>query len=375
MDVLLDTVPFTRALLQVRRVVRPQNTLPVLGGIALTAQSPDAVTLRATDLITSWEVTIPATVHTPGSAVLSAGAFTEWVRRISLPTMTLQATPNHQIRFRAGASQATFQILSDPLPQFPSVSAPAVTLPAAVFTTLQQRILFATSKDETRPTLQGVALTLGDGQVRAEATDGTRFTRAVRALPTATAAPHTLILPTKTLLEVAAQVAESPTILLRLDSHTIQFEWPHQRLISALHDGVFPDLPHVPPDAFVTHCRVSTSALRQSIERVQLFTNKSSLYTVRLTVAPGAPLEVDSSDADRGMVAESLDAEIQGEPMTLLFNAQLLLDGLSHFPTEALLLEFSGPQSAACCSPDPDAPDYDPAEAFGYTLLPLRQRL
>ena len=68
----------------VGRAVASRATLPALGGVHLTAEASEGLTLRATDLELSLTRTAPATVEAPGSVLLPARLLADVAR--SLPS-------------------------------------------------------------------------------------------------------------------------------------------------------------------------------------------------------------------------------------------------------------------------------------------------
>lgn len=364
MHAIVDQDPFSQALQQASRIVNPQNTLPVLGGVTLQAQSDGTLVVSSTDLTTGLSVRINADVQTPGKLTVPARTITDLIRRI--PPVAIELTEHdHRLQVRYRKNRATLQTFGgDTLPEFPPFDGPTLSLPADTFQRISREIVFACSHDETRGVLRGVGLTVDHGRLVLEGTDGSRFSHTVIPVPDGVQDPTTLVIPPKAINEAARLEIEAP-LQLTLGTTMIRIQHAHATLSSRLLEGAYPDLSHAVPEEYVADCLIATNDFRGALERVQTITAKNHLSTVRIRHLPGEGLELSSSSQEVGNAIELVDCESHGAELDLLFNPQYLIEALKAMHDDFVIFELSGPQSSACLRNAEDA-------NFFHIVLPMR---
>ncbi|MCX8062326.1 MAG: hypothetical protein N3D16_07075, partial [Anaerolineales bacterium] len=150
------------ALSIVSRAVSPRTTLPVLGNV-LVATDEGRLRLSATNLelgITCW---IGAKIEDEGSTTVPARTFNELVS--TLPAQAVDMALNlrtQTLNVRCGTSDTNLKCID--AQEFPPMPAldwdDGVELNIADFKEMIQQVAFAASKDEARPVLTGVQMTV-----------------------------------------------------------------------------------------------------------------------------------------------------------------------------------------------------------------------
>ena len=109
------------ALQKAIRLVAPQNTMPILSGVQLTADG-DSVHVETTDLTHAMRVTLTAEVTTPGTVVIPAAVLHNLVQKIPTATITVtQEAPGNPVMVWYGSrNRVTLQPFgTETLPAFP----------------------------------------------------------------------------------------------------------------------------------------------------------------------------------------------------------------------------------------------------------------
>lgn len=109
--------------------------------------------------------------------------------------------------------------------------------------------------------------------------------------------------------------------------------------------------------------RVEREGFGASLRRVMILVADRT-RAVRFGFGDGE-LELEVHNVDRGEIKESLPVEVDGDPMTIGFNARFLQDALGVLRGDAVTLESSNPL-APCLVRDPDD-----ADAF-FVVMPMR---
>jgi DNA polymerase-3 subunit beta len=229
------------------------------------------------------------------------------------------------------------------------------------------KTVFCTSQDETRFALRGALFVLQEGQVSMVATDGHRLASIQRECKDAGAVTKQVIVPRKALEEIRKGLEdgdgeEDEVTVSLLDQHLLIRRgnlWLSTRLI----DGQFPAYERVIPKGHPKHVTLQRGAFLSSLRRVSLFAPEKS-RAVRLRVAPGT-LTVLSESPELGEARDEIEAEYEGESVTVGFNARYLMDVLNVVDDDRVILEVKDAVSSSLMRPLADADSL-------YVIMPLR---
>ena len=133
------------------------------------------------------------------------------------------------------------------------------------------------------------------------------------------------------------------------------------RLLSTVR---FPDYRQLIPAGYPNLLRVGREALLDALRRVRLL--------VRDNTTPGAPVHAARrrwsspwSSQEVGHASEDVDAEYEGEELTVAFNPSYLIDGVEAVLGDEVVLETVDATKPATVR----APDH---EDYRYLLMPVR---
>jgi DNA polymerase III subunit beta len=120
---------------------------------------------------------------------------------------------------------------------------------------------------------------------------------------------------------------------------------------------------------------VDTGALVDAVKRVALVAERNT--PVRLTFGAGE-LQLDAGTGDEAQATEALACSLEGEPLTIAFNPQFLLDGLGAVDSGVTRLSFTTPSKPAVLTGGvadagaADGGDGGLGGAYRYLLMPVR---
>jgi DNA polymerase-3 subunit beta len=81
-------------------------------------------------------------------------------------------------------------------------------------------------------------------------------------------------------------------------------------------------------------------------------------------------LVVEASGSEDARASEAMDCQYEGEPMTIAFNHQYLLDGLKALDAPLAALRFTDPKKPAVMCPATD--DGEVVPGYSYLIMPVR---
>jgi DNA polymerase-3 subunit beta len=371
-DVLAEAVAWTARSLPARPPV------PVLAGLLLEA-GPDGLSLSGFDYEVSARVTIAADVLEPGRALVSGRLLADIAR--SLPARPVEiSTEGPKVQLLCGS--ARFSLLTLPVDEYPTLpEMPGVTgtLSSTLFAAAVAQVAIAAGRDDTLPVLTGIRVEIAGSTVTLAATD--RYRLAVREFswhPEQTGLDAVALVPARTLADTAKALVSAETVAIALANGgsgegLMGFDGAGRRTTTRLLEGEFPKYRALLPAEALTVADVDTGALVEAVKRVALVAERNT--PVRLTFEAGE-LQLNAGAGDEAEAQEALACSLDGEPISIAFNPQFLLDGLGACDSPVARLSFTTATKPAVLTggvaEGVAAGDGGVGGAYRYLLMPVR---
>jgi DNA polymerase-3 subunit beta len=377
-DVFADAVAWTA------RALPARPTVPVLAGMRLHATGEE-LTLSSFDYDVSALAKIPVDTQAPGSALVSGRLLAEISR--SLPGRPVQISSEGG-RAVLTCGSATFNLLTmpeDEYPALPEMPPAAGTVGSDAFATAVSQTAVAAGRDDTLPSLTGVRIEIEGDTLTLISTD--RYRLAVRELRWTPAKPDlstAVLVPARALTDTARSLTTAAEVSIALalpgedagpapagigsagGDGMIGFEAGGRRTTTRLLSGEFPRYRTLLPSAVNSTAEISTSQLAEAVRRVALVAERNT--AVKLSFTSGQ-LTLEAGTGDEAQADEVMEASFDGEDLTIAFNPNYLLDGLTAMDSDTTRIAFTEPGKPALLTgkPGPDgSPDYR------YLLMPFR---
>ena len=347
-------------------IVEKRHTLPILSNV-LIEKKGDALTLLATDIEIQIRNRTTAAVGADDVAITVGARKLQDILRALPDTADVSLTlDDKRITLKAGKSR--FQLQTLPAADYPRLAPPEGE--GVHFTTTQKafkkqlaQVQYAMAQQDIRYYLNGLLLVVAGDMLRMVATDGHRLAYAASPL-VGDYARTDVILPRKTVVELARQLADSDEALeVTIVGNQIVFRFGHIELISKLIDGKFPDYERVIPQGHPKLVKASRLALLQSLQRAAILTNEK-FRGVRLMLSEGS-LKLVSTNAEQEEAQEELEVDYSGDALDIGFNVTYLLDVLNNLSANEIEIRFNDGNASALfgLADDPD---------FKYVVMPMR---
>ena len=330
MKITIEQSALLKALAHAQSIVERRQTIPILANVLMEATA-GVVQLKATDNELEIAEKVPANVEEPGAVTVPAHKLYDIVRRLpeGSALSMVYSEETSQVNITSGRSK--FSLASIAPEGFPSMAREdtpfSFELPAAELLGLINQTGFAVSVEETRYNLNGIYLHEKDDALVAVATDGHRLACAKTAVPAGAKGIPGVIVPRKTIGEVAKLAAENvETIKIALSANQVRFQMGDVELSSRLVDGTYPDYEKVIPANNDKELEADAKALASVIERVSVVSEKSR--GIKLSLSENL-LRVSAAASDEGSAEDELDAVYTGDALDIGFNYRYLLDILA----------------------------------------------
>jgi len=334
-------------------------------GILLSLTGNQLV-VTGTDLDITVRTSVDVIGIEDGSSVVPARLIVDAVRSLEAGAVTISSNDeNVEVSLgRAKFSLRTFSVID--YPNLPPVSGAITSIAASDLIQGLNQVVRAAANDDARPLLTGVLFTTDNGTLRLIATDSYRL--AVRDVPEVegVGGSQDLLVPARALQELqraAASLDDEGTIGVTLTDAEICFVVGSTSIASRLIDGNYPSVLQLIPANYPNQLRVAKDTLLTSLKRAKLLA-KDSTSSVRLTMKERA-VEIRTQSHDAGDVEDNVDADYNGEEITIAFNPSFLIDGIEAVPGDEVMLEMSDSVRPAMVHGVEDV-------RFRYLLMPVR---
>ena len=353
------------ALQTVSKAVNLNNTLPVLNNILLKAENKK-LSFAATNLEIAITTHIPAEIKNEGTITVPAKLFTSYVSLLSGGSVELKNTDGLDLQIKASKSKTKIKgISADEFPLIPQVKREnSLQLKAGDLAEAISQVSFAAARDMVRPVLAGVNLQSAGAELKLAATDSYRLSEKVLKAAKAPDTPINIIIPTRTVQELARILEKgSDIVTLDISGSQILFLYKDVELASRLIEGAFPDYTPIIPKAHTTQIAIATDELTTAVKRVSLFAKES--HSVRLEVTPEKTLEIYSDQTQIGEERAEAASTVTGDENLVALNAQYLLEALAAIGSKDIAIELGDKTAPAVLRP---------AKSAGYLhlIMPLK---
>ncbi|MGW7363867.1 DNA polymerase III subunit beta [Streptomyces sp. NPDC054841] len=366
-DVLAEAVAW------VARSLPARPPAPVLAGLLLKAED-GALSFSSFDYEVSAKVSVEAEVEEDGTVLVSGRLLADICR--ALPNRPVEiSTDGVRATVVCGSSRFTLHTLPvEEYPALPQMPTATGTVPGEVFASAAAQVAIAAGRDDTLPVLTGVRIEIEGDTVTLASTDRYRF--AVREFlwkPESPDASAVALVPAKTLLDTAKALTSGDTVTLALSGSgagegLIGFEGAGRRTTTRLLEGDLPKYRTLFPTEFNSVAVIETAPFVEAVKRVALVAERNT--PVRLSFEQGV-LILEAGSSDDAQAVERVDAQLEGDDISIAFNPTFLLDGLSAIDSPVAQLSFTTSTKPALLSGKP-AMDAEADEAYKYLIMPVR---
>ncbi|MFI6153647.1 DNA polymerase III subunit beta [Kitasatospora sp. NPDC051170] len=366
-DVLAEAVAWAARSLPARPPV------PVLAGLLLTAQD-GSLALSGFDYEVSARVELEADIEEAGTVLVSGRLLNDISR--NLPNRPVEiSTDGQRVSVVCGSSRFTLPTLPvDEYPALPQMPTATGVVSGDVFASAVSQAAVAAGRDDTLPVLTGVRVEIEGEKITLAATDRYRF--AVRELlwkPEQSDISAVALVPAKTLQDIAKSLGSGDNVSIALSSGgagegLIGFEGAGRRTTTRLLEGEFPKFRSLFPTEFSAVAAIQTQPFLEALKRVSLVAERNT--PVRLSFEQGV-LTLEAGSGDDAQATERIDADLEGDDISIAFNPGYLEEGLKAIDSPFAQLSFTTPTKPALLS-GKVAVDSEEDKAYQYLIMPVR---
>ena len=333
-----------KAITIVEKIVGRKESLPVLSCVVFRAED-GVLTLQATNLESSIQVTVPAQVTEKGTVAISAHILSQTIRSIQGETIHCALQDDNLII----KSQKTHSVIkSIPHSEFPFIQMRPDT---SIIQSLDKNtllmgirsVVYAASPSMIRPELGSVYISFNDIDCVCVATDSFRLAEKTIKQKTITS-PSELLIPlkyTQELVHVLENIENDSIEWAVVEDSYIIFKTTNVYYTTRVVDGKFPNYKEIIPKDVHTEVTMLKNDFGDALRKARIFSGTDQY--VGLHVYPTKKIfTATAQSAAVGEMSDSLDAALSGGDIDIKFHIAYLADCLSSIASDSIILTFAG---------------------------------
>ncbi|MEZ0095042.1 DNA polymerase III subunit beta [Streptacidiphilus sp. EB129] len=374
MDIRIPRRDLAAAVATAAHALPHRPPVPVMAGLRLTASADGRLEVAGFDYEVSTRATATCSVDQPGQALVSGRLLADITK--ALPDQTVHITTEaSRAVLTCGRSRFTLWLLPiDEFPALPELPGVVGQVDAELWAAAIAQTAIAAGRDDTLPVLTGIRVEVEGDKVVLAATDRYRF--AVRELLwKPEQAEHTAValVPAKTLHETARSLAGAGSVDLALSAGArgdglLGLTGPDLDITTRLLEGEFPKFRALFPTEFTSVATVPTGPFAEAVRRVALVAERNTPIRLNFTQSG---LVIEAGSGDDAQAVDRLDADLEGDDISIAFNPAYLLDGLTAANSPVTQISFVSPTKPALLQGKADQ-GAEADDSFKYLIMPVR---
>jgi DNA polymerase-3 subunit beta len=350
---------------QIVSVIEKRQTMPILSNVLLVIED-DQLVLTGTDLEIQIIAKINIVAATPGSISVPARKFLDICRLLPNGAEIKFEVVDDKVKIASSRSRFSLSCLpADNYPEFAESELESqLFINAGKFKKALDKTVFCMANQDVRYYLNGLLLNVSNSKLKLVASDGHRLSIYEDILDQATGFAARIILPRKGVLELSRLLDDPETELkIEFSSNNIRIFIKNLIFSAKLVDSKYPDFGKVFQQEFFNQIHIQRQILKDALTRVAILSNEK-FKGVTFDITPDS-LKISTHNPEHDEAEEELIIEYTGEPLTIAFNAQYLLDAVSNLDSELAVLTIAS--NASSCFID------EPGECgYKFIVMPMR---
>ncbi|MFP7697012.1 DNA polymerase III subunit beta [Trueperella sp. LYQ143] len=365
-DVFADAVTWNA------RTIPNRPAIPVLAGMRFVAEEDGRISLGSRDSDVTSHITFDGDVQDPGDILVNGKLLAEIAR--ALPNNKVNLTVDGgKLEIKAGSAQFSIKTMAredySELPQMPPVIG---TVDGAEWERAVSQVSIAASHDATLPLLLSICIEIDGDTISLMATDRFRLTlRTITWEPKESDISARILVPAARLLDVAKSYASSGRLELSLDQEggtaMLGISAAGRQNMIQLIDGEYPQVRALFPEEVNGNVVMNRTEFLDAIKRARLVVEKDAAVKCSLSESS---VTVEAGHGDKAQASETMEAQLEGEDITIFFSPEYLQAGFAVIEEENVRISFTtASKPVIMVGQDNDGKVND---SFKLLLMPIR---
>ncbi|WAK02196.1 DNA polymerase III subunit beta [Methylobacter sp. YRD-M1] len=365
MNFIINREELLTPLQQIVSVIEKRQTMPILLNVLLVIED-NRLILTGTDLEIQIVAKIEIGTATSGAITVPARKFLDICRLLPSGAEIKFEQEDDKVKILSNRSRFSLSCLpADNYPEFAETDFEhQFFINAGKFKRALEKTTFCMANQDVRYYLNGLLLHISNSKLKLVASDGHRLSIYEDQLDQATGYEARIILPRKGVLELS-RLLDDPDAELRVEfsGNNIRIFIKNLVFSAKLVDSKYPDFSKVFQQTFFNQIHIQKQSLKEALTRVAILSNEK-FKGVTLDIVPDS-LRISTHNPEHDEAEEELFIEYMGEPLSIAFNAQYLLDAVSNLDSELAVLTIAS-NASTCFIDEPNDTSYK------FIVMPMR---
>lgn len=365
MNFIINREQLLSPLQQIVSVIEKRQTMPILSNVLLVV-SENTLVLTGTDL----EIQLIAKIHLEdseaGEITVSARKFLDIVRLLPNEADIKIELKDDKVKVSSGRSRFSLTTLAaDNYPEFSEAELDnQFLINSGQLKKALDKTVFCMANQDIRYYLNGLLLHISNSKLKLVASDGHRLSIYEDNIGTATGYEARIILPRKGVLELSRLLDDDEAELnIQFSNSNIRIFIKELTFSAKLVDSKYPDFSKVFDQTFFNQIHIQRQLLKDALTRVAILANEK-FKGITFDISDGL-LRLNSHNPEHDEANEELIIEYQGEPLSIAFNSQYLLDAVSNLDSELAVLTIAS-NASSCFIEEPEQ------QLYKFIVMPMR---
>ncbi|WP_341326970.1 DNA polymerase III subunit beta [Methylotuvimicrobium sp. KM2] len=350
---------------QIVSVIEKRQTMPILSNVLMVFRQ-DSLLMTGTDLEVQIVTEIAIENTTFAEITLPARKFLDICRLLPTGADIKLEVADDKVKVLSGRSRFILSTLpAENYPEFSeSVLDHRFTINAGLFKKALEKTVFCMASQDVRYYLNGLLLNISNSRIKLVASDGHRLSVFEDNLENPAGYEARIILPRKGVMELV-RLLDDPEIelLVEFSSNNIRVTINNTIFSAKLVDAKYPDFNRVFHQDFLTPIHIQRQLLKDALTRVAILSNEK--YKGVTFDLSSDSLKISAHNPEHEEAEEEIVTDYVGEPLSIAFNVQYVLDAISNIDSE--ITELTIARNSSCCIID--EPE---TRAYRFIVMPMR---
>lgn len=350
---------------QIVSVIEKRQTMPILSNVLIVIE-PDRLILTGTDSEIQLIVAITASSQTQGSITVPARKFLDICRLLPQGAHIVFEGAGDKVKISSNKSRFSLSCL--PAENYPEFSEAVYHdhffINAGKFKKALDKTVFCMANQDVRYYLNGLLMHVSNQTLKLVASDGHRLSIYEDLLEQGTDIEARIILPRKGVLELA-RLLDDPEADIKIEFTSNNIRIINKNIVfsAKLVDSKYPDFGKVFQQQAFSVLEIQKNNLKEALTRVAILSNEK-FKGVTLDIAEDA-LKLSTHNPEHEEAEEEISVGYTGEPLSISFNAQYLLDALSNVDSDIAVLTVAS-NANTCFIEEPEVKNYK------FVVMPMK---
>lgn len=345
------------------KLVLAKNTINILNSIYVEAKNGNII-LIGSDSVNYMKIAVEGEIIEEGRIAIPSKIFIDLIRKLNSDIIIL-STKDNILNINVNAKNINNNINCMNVEEYPLMEKEEIVnsfvIDTDLFKDMIRHTIFAVSKDENRKILQGVKLEIEDNVFSMVALDLYRFACIKRKIDFG--GKIDAIVPSSSLNEIMKILSANEKVMISFDDKNIIFDYKNIHLVTRLIYGEYLNYKKAIPEKFNSISRVKTEDLRQSVDRVSIFSRNMDNNSV-IIYTDNNKLNVLANN-ENGDATEVIENKLEGDSIKIAFNPNYIIEGLREIDCEEIEFKMIDSFNPCIISPTND-------EDYIYMVVPMR---